>query len=432
MNEKREIMILLPCYLPGYKAGGPIRSISNLVALLGNEFRFKLLAMDRDRNDSAPYPGIAVGAWLRVGNADVMYLPCGPRGWWRLFQVLRRTTYDLLYLNSFFERRFSMFPLLLHRLHAIRQTPLLLAPRGEFSVGALNIKRWRKRLFIRAVSLLKLYRGICWHASSAFEAEDISREMLPGTLSSATRIAPPLGPTTLQPVPPVPRVLIALDLNAPPKANAPVDRKREKPAGTLKIIFLSRISRKKNLHGALMLLQAIRGKVEFHIFGPTPDPAYWEECQRMIGGLSHNIRVNYGGTVPNEQVPQRLADHDLLLLPTYGENYGHIILESMVAGCPVLISDQTPWRDLEKAEAGWDIPLEEPDRFRTVLQQCVEAVPEEYATLCRRTAEFGRARASDPAIVEANRRLFLPPFSGYQADKPAEEVPSDTNTCAAG
>lgn len=44
-------------------------------------------------------------------------------------------------------------------------------------------------------------------------------------------------------------------------------------------------------------------------------------------------------------------------MPTFNENYGHAIVESFVAGLPVVISDRTPWRNLEKINAGWDIPL---------------------------------------------------------------------------
>ena len=35
-------------YLPGYKAGGPIRSIANMVDQLGDEFDFRIVAGDRD------------------------------------------------------------------------------------------------------------------------------------------------------------------------------------------------------------------------------------------------------------------------------------------------------------------------------------------------------------------------------------------------
>jgi glycosyltransferase involved in cell wall biosynthesis len=94
------------------------------------------------------------------------------------------------------------------------------------------------------------------------------------------------------------------------------------------------------------------------------------------------------------------------LLPTLGENYSHVICEALSAGCPVLISDRTPWRNLQDKGVGWDIPLEEEERFRAVLQQCVDADGDWYATLVDRAAEYGKMAASDPAIIEENRRMF--------------------------
>ena len=61
---------------------------------------------------------------------------------------------------------------------------------------------------------------------------------------------------------------------------------------------------------------------------------------------------------------ESLAKNDLFFFPAHGENYGHVIAEAMAAGCPVLISDQTAWRNLEEKGAGWDLPLDAPGRFR--------------------------------------------------------------------
>src|SRR3954447_8645642 len=74
------ILTFLGTYLPGYKAGGPLRSIENLVAAIGEEFQFKIVTLDRDIGERVPFPGIAVNQWVRVGHADVMYVQPGYRG----------------------------------------------------------------------------------------------------------------------------------------------------------------------------------------------------------------------------------------------------------------------------------------------------------------------------------------------------------------
>ena len=60
-------------YLPGQRAGGPIRTIANLVERLGDEFEFRIVAVDRDVGDTRPYPNVERGAWTRCGKGWVLY-----------------------------------------------------------------------------------------------------------------------------------------------------------------------------------------------------------------------------------------------------------------------------------------------------------------------------------------------------------------------
>ena len=74
------VLVLVGAYLLGYKAGGPIRSIANLVAALGEKFPFRIVTLDRDLGDKAPFPGVVVNQWIQVGQADVLYLRPGFQG----------------------------------------------------------------------------------------------------------------------------------------------------------------------------------------------------------------------------------------------------------------------------------------------------------------------------------------------------------------
>jgi hypothetical protein len=66
---------------------------------------------------------------------------------------------------------------------------------------------------------------------------------------------------------------------------------------------------------------------------------------------------------------------------------------------------------LEAEGVGWDIPLSETERFRSVLQQCVEGDEEWYAALSMRARNYAAKRTSDPEIIAANRRLFQRAFA---------------------
>ena len=122
--------------------------------------------------------------------------------------------------------------------------------------------------------------------------------------------------------------------------------------------------------------------------------------------MPSNIAVEFAGAVPHELVRQTLLAHDVFLLPTLGENFGHGIAEALQAGCPLVISDRTPWRHLEKLGVGWDLTLGDPAAFTRVLQRCVDMAPEEFDRLRKRASAYGLAVGSDPGILNQNRQML--------------------------
>jgi glycosyltransferase involved in cell wall biosynthesis len=98
-------------------------------------------------------------------------------------------------------------------------------------------------------------------------------------------------------------------------------------------------------------------------------------------------------------VPAALARYDFMILPTHNENFGYAILDALAAGCPVLLSDQTPWRDLEAAGAGWTIPLADPERFARTIEACVAMGPDEHARRSAAAHAYALRAATDPGAV---------------------------------
>lgn len=107
------------------------------------------------------------------------------------------------------------------------------------------------------------------------------------------------------------------------------------------------------------------------------------------------------------QVPDKLAEYDLFFLPTLGENFGHVIAEALSSGLPVLISDTTPWRDLAEKSLGWDIPLNEVDRFAECIEACAAKSPEEYIQWRQSIRAWALKNIGNQDAIEQNRRLFL-------------------------
>lgn len=388
--RKTIVLTLLRYYLPGHKSGGPVRSVSNTVAQIGDEFDFRIVTSDRDSLDTAPYAGVDVDAWNQVGKAQVYYLSPRNRSMLALVRLFSDTRYDVLYLNSFFDPVFAQKPLLARRLGLLPANPILIAPRGEFSPGALTLKRWKKASYKRFASALGLYRDLMWHASSEHEATDILRVMG----RNAQRIAL--------------AVVVAPDVSVTPSPDKEAlkdnVRARDEP---LRLVFLSRITPKKNLDFALRVLAKVNIPVQFDIFGPIEDEPYWRQCEGLIAELSPSISVRYEGSVDHLRVANVLQSHDLLFLPTRGENYGHVIMESLSAGTPILIADTTPWRNLEQAGVGWDLPLDDEQQFVDKIHDTAQLSAEACRLWRKRVWCYARERAADPEIIASNRRLFV-------------------------
>jgi glycosyltransferase involved in cell wall biosynthesis len=382
----RHVLTLCDYYLPGYKAGGPIQSISSLIARLRGDFRFSVVTRDRDLGAAAPYPDIDPDRWQEQDGVPVLYMSprhLGPRG---LRRVFRENPHDVVYLNSFLSPPFTISTLLLRRIGLVPRVPAVLAPRGELSGGALGLSRAKKRVYLAAARLLGLYRNLDWQASNELERDAILC-WLPGTDPDRVRVVSPL----------------------PSDDGSQFTRDPEtveKRSGELDLVFLSRVSPMKNLEGALGALAGLRGDVRFHIYGPREDRVYWNACEAIVQSLPGNVRVECHGPVAREDVRSTLARHHALLLPTRGENFGHVILEALLAGCPVVISDRTPWRRLADAGAGWDLALEDAPGFTNALQHLVAMDSAALRRMCRAARDRGLAYVRDESVLERNRALF--------------------------
>ena len=396
MTAQKEIILSsVAHYLPGSKSGGPLVSVRNICDGLCSEFDFKLLTADRDLGDTASYPDVSTATWYGVGNAQVNYLSPSERDFRAICRAISQTEHDLLYLNSFFASWATIFPLLGRQLGLVPRKPLLLAPRGEFSKGALALKANKKKAYLLAAKHLGLLRDVQWHASTEFEAEDIARTI--GTDA---------------------QIFIASDLPDQPPAVLPDGPRDGDPV--LHIVFLSRISPKKNLEYAIDTLTHARVRVQFNIYGPAEDLDYWTRCQAKLKAMPRNVTWTYHGAVPPDEVPNIMRSNDLFFLPTHGENFGHVIAEALSMGTRVLLSDQTPWRELTSRGLGNDISLSKHEKFLEVIKELAYQAPEERL-ICRKTIhskylEFLHKNDDINMNLEMFRRA-VSIFRGQERDK---------------
>ena len=372
-------------YLPGSKAGGPIRSIRNIVHALSDDCVFQVVTTDRDHTDPKPFANVDINAWNDVDGASVYYADRNHCRSAAIARLIRDVDPDVVYLNSFFSPQFAVGPLLQRRLGRTgSRARWIVAPRGEFSPGAMALKAWKKRPLMQAAKIGGLVRGLTWQATSEPEVADIRRET--GAPASA----------------------IALASNITDDAGELDESAAIQPAsGPLRACFVSRISPKKNLAFAVEALARSRRPAEFDVYGPVEDEALVAECTRIAAAAGARLTVRWHGPVPHEQVRGIFAAHDLFLFPTLGENFGHVIFESLAAGTPVLVSDRTPWTNLDEQGVGWVRSLDRIQDFVDVVDSFAALPAADRLAMRRRVHAHARAvHAASPA-VEQTRRLLL-------------------------
>jgi len=374
-----KILIFTPVYLPGFKSGGPIRTIANMIDAVGDEVSFKVICLDRDLGDKKSYPSIDSNNWNQQGKAKVFYIKRGPLGALKLLSILRRLDFDIVHLNSFLSFQFSILPIFLLKIFGLK-VPVILGPRGEFSQGALALKSKKKQLFIQLSKLLHIHYRVTWHASSIHEANDIRRVMgKSSNIRIATDIAASISNTALP---------------------------RRVASERLRIVFISRISPMKNLEYAINILSGLTDLLVFDVYGPLEDKAYWKTCCQAAKNLPNNIQFNYLGSLQPDAVIQTLTGYDLFFLPTRGENFGHVIAEALFAGLPVLISDQTPWRQLSEMHLGWDLPLPDKNAFASAIRQCIKSSGDDYHAWRSHIKDWALQNIGNQEAINATRQLF--------------------------
>lgn len=345
----RKILILNGRYVPGYKDGGPVRTIVNLVNVFGNDVQINILCLDRDYGDDKPYPGIKVNEYNRVGLANVYYATEDTYNA-KLIEKLSEGM-DLIYCCG----PYGAFTRAAVRLNKLKKLPcpLMIASMGTFSPKALAIKGLKKRVFFILMKLLSMYKDITWSVTS--EREDMELKAVIGQ-NAVTYIAEDLPRTEI------------------------LKHEKIKQKDHLDVIFLSRIAVKKNLIDAARILKLLPDDVScnFDVYGIMEDEEYFRECEKILKSLSNNVNYCYKGEVDPEKVLEILSGYDVFLFPTLGENYGHVIAEAMAAGTVPVISDETPWLDLEKHNAGYALKLNNLNAFKDVLTSLAKEDEESF------------------------------------------------------
>ena len=358
---KKTILIVYEYFFPGYKAGGPIQSLVNMVIALQDQYEFKVMTTAFDLNEIQPYSNIQTNTWISIQLAphtppiQVWYTATTNIQLSTFKKVVQQSHASLVYINGLFTPWFMQL-LLLKKSIQLRGVELVICPRGMLQAGALSVKPFKKKIFLSVFKNVLLFRGVRWHATNEEEAADIKKN-IHGRAHS----------------------VVAYNI---PKPTVATIKPCNKQVGKLSLVYLSLITQKKNLLLLLNILSTCKATIELAIFGPIKDKLYWQSCEALILQMPSNITIQYKGDVQPFDVQDTIAKYDAFVLLTKGENFGHALFEALSCGRPLITSYFTPWNELQTKQAGWNVDIQNATNIAVLFNQLAELNSAEWNYYC--------------------------------------------------
>ncbi len=209
--------------------------------------------------------------------------------------------------------------------------PYVVSPHGMLELWALRQSALKKRLARILDQGHCLAGAACLRATSASEVESIRRFGC--------------------------RKPIALVPNGVEVPALRPGRRLESVAASRRALFLSRIHPKKGLLNLIEAWSQVRPTGwQLDVVGPD-EGGHWAQVQARIRSHGLEDQVVYQGEAWNGARTQRYFDSELLVLPSFSENFGLAIAEALSCGVPVITTQATPWKELAEQRCGWWVGL---------------------------------------------------------------------------
>lgn len=367
MENKSNILVFIDWYYPGFKAGGPVRSCLNMVEHLKEDFNFYIVTRNTEYTESVPYKNIRYDEWVEgpIGE-KVIYLTQEKQNIEFYCSLMEEREYDSIMIMGLFSKYFSILPLKAANRISFRK--IIVSPRGMLAPGALKIKSSKKKIFLSWSNLTGFYRQVIFHVTNPNEEIQVKKHIRKF------------------------QSIVIVD-NFPRKIDPDQSLASVKMPGELHLVSVARIAPEKNTLFALEVLKECKSNISLDIYGSIYNESYWGQCKESIAKMPSNIKVSYAGDLPSDKLFDILPQYDFLFLPTRGENFGHIILESFMCGIPVIISDQTPWRDLKKQKLGFDFSLEQKQTFIDCLDEIIHWDSTKMMDWKKSAFDFGKMKS---------------------------------------
>lgn len=373
----KKLLIMASLFWPQKNSGGPPISIMNLVQSVKDSFDIYVISKNHEINDDKPLDGILPG-WNHFDFGKAIYTAKGEHTFRTIIKLIESVAPDVIYQNSFFSID-DLLPVLFYK-KKYPNVKVIIAPRGEFYPERMRVGKFKKIVYGKLLQYSGLLKGVYFQGTG--QEECVQEKAFLGI--------------------PEDYLVDIQNISLPAKG---IYNRIEKKPNELKLVYVARIHPTKNTLKAIEWLGGVSGNVQYNIYGSIENEPYWEQCQDAIARLPQNIIVRYMGVIAHEQVASTISKYHAYYMPTTGENFGHSIVEAMLMGIPVVISDQTPWTDVNE-NGGFAISLNDKNTFISSLNELVRMDEKQYSVLSEQIKKYIKDKLNIDEIIHQYINTF--------------------------
>lgn len=262
--------------------------------------------------------------------------------------------------------------------------PFAVTPRGSLFKWSLHQGTLRKRIAWWVFQKKMLEKSDFVHVTSYQEADAVKE------LVDVETVISPNG------------------ISMAPQSGSKIEHLIEKKLQHKKIIFLGRLHKKKNIEALIEAYSAsqIQNKFFLEIVGNSETVEYLNSLKQLAIEKKMSKRILFSGFVSGLAKEKLLETSALLILPSFTENFGVVVLEALSFGTPVVASVGTPWRELEEVGAGYWVDCEEnPEVLVETLDKFSELSEEFFSQMCKNSIILARNYRWENCVVSLKQRL---------------------------
>ena len=380
-----KILHVIPAVAPRY--GGPSQAIVEMCRALQSEGEEVLIASTDA--DAECRLRVEIGAQTVYQGVPAIFFAVQFSEAFKYSSALARwlnknvSSFDIVHIHAVF----SHSSIAAARACIQKQTPYIIRPLGSLDPWSLKQRRFAKKILWRMG-----VEGMLHHASAIHYTTTEEKRLAEEGLGINSGVVVQLG----------------VDQNLPDakpdEFRASFPSLRSSPYALL----LSRIHPKKNIESLLKAFSSVTSLAPYKhwqlMIAGNGEPNYVERL-RQLAWHSCGDRVIFTGWLEGSPKAAALKGAALFVLPSYQENFGLSVVEAMVNGLPVLVSNRVNLsEEIASVGAGWVVDLDRGSLQKTLT----EALRDNDERVARGAAgkQLARARYAWPAVARELQQLY--------------------------